>query len=267
MEPRSHATHLKDEIASMMLVLSDADDFWFVVNPESHYHGFSLCSRLGMTKWDYEALLIAAELGRIMAGKFVLLHKNWEAFIHGAHFVFLDGTKKSRFLPKKVHLESLADDTPYDKKKARQYYCVRIGGRDGSTQNESLMEQVDRNGKLLQMPPQFTSLRSKQHEFGRTVMPTIMKAVYDDNKLFDFFMVDDNEQQLPHKHKANNAKTINHDTHTMFSPQPSKKSKATTTPSPQSYTTAIMSGAVMPTPSPQQMESQRKDVRREHGGK
>ena len=48
-------------LADALIALADGSAFWFTINCASHHEcKFSLCSRLGMTIRDFEALLVGA---------------------------------------------------------------------------------------------------------------------------------------------------------------------------------------------------------------
>ena len=50
-------------LADALINLAGGSAFWFTINCASHpEHKFSLCSRLGMTIRDFEALLVGAQL-------------------------------------------------------------------------------------------------------------------------------------------------------------------------------------------------------------
>lgn len=98
---------LRDEIARMIMYLSKADAFWYIVNSETSQYG-SLCKRFGMLQRDCEALLVAAKLGQIRGGEFqiVIVPIEWDNFIQGGHFVFLN-QDKPQWIPPNSELISM----------------------------------------------------------------------------------------------------------------------------------------------------------------
>ena len=69
-----------DHISKYFVVLDDALSYWFTLNT-SYNHPFHLSKQLGMGKYDYEALLIAANLaGYNNEGFYMIKRDNWKSF-------------------------------------------------------------------------------------------------------------------------------------------------------------------------------------------
>ena len=75
-------------VAAGITVSLDADAFWFVINCDASYYGFSLCQHLRMCVRDYEALLVAAQLATMeSSGMLRIKYNAWPAFVDSGHFV------------------------------------------------------------------------------------------------------------------------------------------------------------------------------------
>ena len=72
-------------LADAFRILASGTAFWFVVNSEDHYNeNFSLCSRLGLTARDYEALLVGAQLATYdKHGLFKISAAQWVLYLKG----------------------------------------------------------------------------------------------------------------------------------------------------------------------------------------
>lgn len=112
---------------------------------------------------------------------------------------------------------------------------------------DNLLDQKDTKGRLKQTPPRMRDIRSQQRSFGRNFMPNIIDASFADQKLFDYFMVDNEQNANNNKHKNK--------THVLVSrqsPQRRCKKQKTSTPLPQQQTKVEVG---IPTPSPEQINS------------
>jgi len=187
------------KIAEFVVFLTGVTAFWFAINPNDHGHGFSLCSRFGMTQRDYEALLVAANLAVVDATGFRLLPQEWTQFIGSGHFIFLKD--KPSLDKKRTELQAHVEGRTVskDKKKRGTYHTIRIGREAKGYHVNSLLDQKDANGKLKQKPPPLRQLKSKQRAFSRTVMPLIFQATYQNDHLYNMFMADDEQPRAPQK--------------------------------------------------------------------
>ena len=76
----------RSTLADMLCVLASGAAFWFIISCDHYKLGFTLCSLLGLTIRDYEALLMAAQLASINKfGEFKILSKKWHDFIKSGH--------------------------------------------------------------------------------------------------------------------------------------------------------------------------------------
>ena len=98
-----------------------------------------------MLQRDFEALLVAAKLAYIRAGKFHILPHEWDSFITGGHFVFLDGDKPQWIPPKRVDISALANGSTAQMSNKHYIYCVRIGTVNESTPDNLLDQKEERH--------------------------------------------------------------------------------------------------------------------------
>ena len=92
----SGAALARGAITEMIAYLSSAPAHWFSINPIDHCHGFSLCSRFGLTVRDYEALLGVANLVIVDVGGCRILNCEWATYLKSGHFVILEAKDNPR---------------------------------------------------------------------------------------------------------------------------------------------------------------------------
>ena len=215
------ASHLRDELAGILIKLSEAPGFWYTVNPETSYYGFSLCSRLGMIPRDYASLLLAAGFAKLKAGRVILNDVEWRAYIEGGDFIHLENNRKIQCNNKTCDVIALSNGTKPDRGKRKTLYCTKIGRTTDRCFYDSLLHQTDMNGKLIQHPPKIASLGSKQRQFVRNVLPSIIEAIRDNEILYSFIMDNDNDTE----HASIKSKNNKRNTDTLLSPPPTKRIK------------------------------------------
>ena len=147
---------LRAHLAEMIIALCDADDFHYTINPETSPYGFSLCQRLGMTPRDYGTLLAGAYFARIKGGKLIMLQDEWKEFVSGGDFSFIDGTVQ--FGDTQIRLENYVTNCLHDTAPKR-LLRLRIGRDSKQNAVKDLLDQTDRNGKLIETPPKISCLR------------------------------------------------------------------------------------------------------------
>ncbi len=81
---------LLDQIAELLLFLSDAPSFWFTHNT-SYDHGLHLSRRFGLSPCDYECLLATANLAHYTESGFTIKPKEWKMFLDGHYFDVVEG--------------------------------------------------------------------------------------------------------------------------------------------------------------------------------
>jgi len=96
MSLHSVAALARGAIADMVAYLSSAPAHWFAINPIDHCHGFSLCSRFGLTVRDHEALLVVAKLAIVDVAGCRILHHEWATYLKSGHFVILEANDNPR---------------------------------------------------------------------------------------------------------------------------------------------------------------------------
>ena len=78
-------------LADALYVLTTGPAFSFVIDCKGYYNQqISLCSRLGLTVPDYEALLVGARLATINKhGLFEILPSQWASYLKSGYLIFL----------------------------------------------------------------------------------------------------------------------------------------------------------------------------------
>lgn len=190
---------LRGILSEMIISLSDADDFHYTINPETTHYGFSLCHRLGMTPRDYGTLLVGANLARIKEGKLIMMPTEIETFINGGDFSLVDGTVQ--YSQKQIRLEDYVASYVPGGPKRSIVYCVRIGRGSKHNLYADVLDQTERNGKLIETPPRLSCLRQLQRQFGAKIMAVLVKVLQCDDKLYNYFMVDDNNKHTNTTHQ------------------------------------------------------------------
>jgi hypothetical protein len=93
-----------DHIAQLLNFLSQAKSFWFTLNT-SYCHGFHLANRFRMNKYDYEVLLVAANLAQYPRGQLVIICLQWDNFLRGHHLFGLSSNVLFKFDKIKINLD------------------------------------------------------------------------------------------------------------------------------------------------------------------
>jgi hypothetical protein len=235
-----------------IVLLSSVNAFWYVINPVDYACGFSLCSRLGLDAQDFEALLVSANLATIDAsGTYKILPRQWQQFVEG---YFSKHNYMPKFTDVKIDLDAYTHGKQSARPRRRSHYILRIGKvRTNQFVAKDLTEQVDDDGKLLQMPPRIHNIYAKHRDFFRAIDPIILEARCSNTQLYDKFMATDDKFLEPdvvvHKDNCNNPnEPKKHLSMEIVSPQPTKKPR---TGEASTLSTADPDPSI-PTPSPHQ---------------
>jgi len=176
----------RDNIAEYVRVLLHADAFWFTID-SSHGHGFSLCSRFGMSARDYEALLLAANLAKHSEKfGFRAKPKEWESFLTGYRFTGRSNGKLQT-ASKRIDLPAHIDGTQPNKKERVSFYVIQIGqlSADQSKPSPKNFEnQKNAAGKQILVPPLLKQIRQYQRTLGRKAARIILDTIIDNDYLY-----------------------------------------------------------------------------------
>jgi hypothetical protein len=80
-------------------------EYSFLSQIMSYCHGFHLANRFCMTKYDYEVLLVAANLARYTRGQLGIICSQWDNFLGGHHFFGLSSNVLFEFNKIKINLD------------------------------------------------------------------------------------------------------------------------------------------------------------------
>ena len=214
------AVRARHEIANYLRLISSSPAFWFTINGDQTY-GFALCKRLGMGIEDWYSTLVAAGLASInSSGKLIHEKKQWADYLQSHYFCKMDARSRPQFSEKKTVLHRHVDGTPIQKGDKRiKLLVIRIGCEQNSTPH-SFLDQKDNEKKLVQTPPQSNLLRAQQRTFARTMVPMIMEASRENDRLYERIMSDNESKRSISPGQLKSTATIS-------SEKLSKKSKTT----------------------------------------
>ena len=194
------AVRARHEIANYLRLISSSPAFWFTINGDQTY-GFALCKRLGMGIEDWYSTLVAAGLASIHpSGKLIHEKNQWADYLQSHYFCKMDARSRPQFSEKKIVLHRHVDGTPIQKGDKRiKLLVIRIGCEQNSTPH-SFLDQKDNEKKLVQTPPQSNLLRAQQRTFARTMVPMIMEASRENDRLYERLMSDNESKRSRSPH-------------------------------------------------------------------
>jgi hypothetical protein len=146
-----------DHVAQLLNFLSQAKSFWFTLNT-SYCHGLHLVKWFCMNKYDYEALLVAANLAGYTRGQLVIIRSQWDNFLGGHHLFGLSSNILFKFNKIKINLDG----------KRQICYVILIGPKSIYANHPSPLkcfDQVDNDGEFITRPPRLTELCLHQQKF------------------------------------------------------------------------------------------------------
>ena len=176
----------RDALAEYMHVLLKADAFWYSID-SNHSHGFSLCSRFGMSQRDFEALLLAANLAKC-SDKFGFRSnlKEWKSFIDSYRFR-LDGLSKLQVESKRIDVYAHIDGYKPSPAKRERFNVIQIGMLSFDPANpstSSFEKQKNKAGLQIVVPPPLKQIRQYQRTLGRTTARIILDTIIDYDYLY-----------------------------------------------------------------------------------
>ena len=159
----------------------EGSSFFYIITGGDEHHASSLHNRLGMSKFDFDALHVAANLCGITAkGTFTLKRREWDHFLEWADL--RHDNLVERIEPTRIDLPSLIQGNT--NKAASNYHLLRVGKKlkNGGSPN-SFQDQVDKRGHLLD-PPRVNSLNQIQRTLRRTARRTILDTMLNNDVLY-----------------------------------------------------------------------------------
>jgi hypothetical protein len=158
----SYHAAILDHLSECMLYLSTASSFWFSLN-SAHGCSISPSDRLGMSQYDYERLLVTADLAQYHnTWGFRIRLMEWNNFIGGHRFTAT--TNLLEVATKKIDLDGFINEMPKVDKNKKNYHFIRIGVINQYSPRKVEMQQ-NMYGVMIITPQRLIRLRIKQQQF------------------------------------------------------------------------------------------------------
>jgi hypothetical protein len=122
-----------------------------------------------MTKYDYEAILVAANLAQYTRGQLGIIRSQWDNFLGGHHLFGLSSTVLFKFDKIKINLDG----------KRQECYVIQIGRKSIDANHlspQKFFDRVDNDGEFITRPPRLTEFCLHQQKFWRDTEQIIVRT-------------------------------------------------------------------------------------------